>query len=56
MSKSTLGPPPVRKERKISLLVLFFPATKKLGTIASYKFDTTGMHLMRVLRGCSVEG
>ena len=49
-------PPPVRKEQKIPVLSLFFPVTKKIGTIAIYKFDATGMHLMRVLPGCKVEG
>lgn len=49
-------PPPVRKERKIPVLQLFFPVTKRIGTIAIYKFDDAGMHLMRVLHGCNVEG
>ena len=51
-----LKPPPVRKERKISHLTLFWPVTKKIGTIAIYQFDTTGLHLIRVLHGCRVEG
>ena len=48
--------PPLRKERKISVITLFWPVTKKLGTIAIYKLDATGMHLRRVLHGCKVEG
>lgn len=51
-----LIPPPVRKERKLPVLTLFFPVTKKIGTIAIYKFDTTKMRLVRVLHGCKVEG
>ena len=51
-----LIPPPLRKERKLPVLTLFFPVTKKTGTIAIYKFDATGMHLTRVLHGCKVEG
>lgn len=51
-----LNQPKLRKERKISVITLFWPVTKKFGTIAIYKFDTTGMHLMRVLRGCKVKG
>lgn len=49
-------PPPVRKERKTPVLQLFFPVTKKIGTIGIYQFDPTGMHLIRVLHGCKVEG
>jgi len=57
MSKSTFGPPhPVRKERKISHLILLWPVTKKLGTIAIYKLDASGLHLLRVLPGCQVHG
>jgi hypothetical protein len=49
-------PPAARKERKISHLILFFPVTKKIGNIAIYKFDATGMRLTRLLRGCRTEG
>lgn len=45
-------PPASRQERKISHLTLFFPVTKKIGDVAVYKFDATGMRLVRVLRGC----
>lgn len=48
--------PPVRKERKTPVLQLFFPVTKKIGTIGIYQFNATGMHLIRVLHGCKVEG
>ena len=51
-----LPSPPVRKEFKLSVLQLFFPVTKKIGTIAIYRFDTKGMHLVRVFRGVRVEG
>ena len=47
-------PPPVRKERKISHLSLFFPVTKNIGTCAIYKLDATGLRLIRVLHGCKV--
>ncbi|MDO8291146.1 MAG: hypothetical protein Q7T44_18185 [Parvibaculum sp.] len=49
-------PPAVRKERKIPVLQLFFPLSKRIGNIAIYKFDATGMRLVRVLHGCTVEG
>ena len=49
-------PPSVRKEFKLSGLQLFFPVTKKIGTLAFYRFDARGMHLVRVLHGCRVEG
>ena len=50
-------PPPVRKERKISHLVLAWPVTPKLQTIGIYKFDADGwLRLIRVLHGCKVEG
>ena len=49
-------PPPVRKERKIQGMQLFFPVTKKIGTVAFYKFDDKGIRLDRVLHGCRVEG
>lgn len=49
-------PPMPRKERKLSHLILFFPVTKKIGNIAIYKFDATGMRLTRFLRGCRTEG
>ncbi len=51
-----LNQPKLRKETKLSCLTLFWPVTKKLGTIAIYKLDATGMHLMRVLPGCKVVG
>lgn len=51
-----LTPPPVRKEHKIPDLTLFFPVKEQVGTIAIYRFDSTGMHLVRVLCGCKVEG
>jgi len=47
-------PPPLRKERKISHLTLFFPVTKSIGTCAVYKLDATGLRLIRVLHGCKV--
>lgn len=47
-------PPPVRKERKISHLSLFWPVTKNIGTCAVYKLDATGLRLVRVLPGCKV--
>lgn len=46
--------PPLRKERKISHLSLFFPVTKNIGTCAIYKFDANGLHLIRVMHGCKV--
>ena|GEM_PF-3766528 len=46
----------MRKERKISHLILLWPVTKKLGTIAIYKLDASGLHLLRVLPGCQVHG
>ena len=49
-----LKPPPLRKERKISHLSLFFPVTKNIGTCALYKLDASGLHLIRVLHGCKV--
>ena len=49
-------PPTPRKERNISHLTLFFPVTKKIGNMAIYKFDATGMRLVRALRGCRTEG
>ena len=52
----TRPPPPVRKEYKLPGLQLFFPVTKKIGTLAFYRFDARGMHLDRVLHGCRVEG
>ena len=51
-----LPPPPVRKEQKIQGMQLFFPVTKKIGTVAFYKFDANGIRLNRVLHGCRVEG
>lgn len=49
-------PPPVRKERKISHLFLFFPVTKNIGTCVAYKFEATGLRLVRVQHGCKVHG
>ena len=55
MKNSNPEPTP-RKERKLSHLTLFFPVTKKIGNISIYKFDATGMRLVRALRGCRTEG
>jgi hypothetical protein len=44
-----------RKETKVSHLTLFFPITNTVGTIGIYKFDTTGLRLVRVLTGCRME-
>ena len=44
--------PPLRKEVKTNVMILYFPVTKKIGTIAFYKFGPTGMRLVRVLHGC----
>ncbi|OIQ72024.1 hypothetical protein GALL_463580 [mine drainage metagenome] len=43
------------KETKVSHLDLFFPVTKKVGTIGNYRLDTCGLHLVRTLRGCRIE-
>jgi hypothetical protein len=54
---TTDHPPPVRKERKISVITLAWPVTAKIHTIGIYKFDANGwLRLMRVLHGCRVEG
>ncbi len=50
------SPHPVRPERKIPILILAFAVTKKIRTLAFYKFDAKGMRLVRVLHGCRVEG
>ena len=47
-------PPPLCKERRISVLTLYFPVTAKIGTIGIYRLDASGLHLIRVLRGCKV--
>lgn len=47
-------PPPLRNERRISVLTLFFPVTAKIGTIGTYKLDSSGLRLLRVLHGCKV--
>lgn len=47
-------PPTPRKERKIPHLTLYFPVTAKIGTIGTYRFDASGLHLIRVLHGCKV--
>lgn len=46
--------PTLRKERKIPHLTLYFPVTAKIGTIGTYRFDASGLHLIRVLHGCKV--
>lgn len=48
--------PVLRKETKLSCLTLFWPVTKNIGKISIYRFDTTGMRLIRVLHGCKVVG
>ena len=54
---STDPAPPVRKERKFSVITLAWPVTAKLHTMGIYKFDANGwLRLMRVLHGCKVEG
>lgn len=53
MSKLNLEPVP-RKERKISVLTLYFSVTAKIGTIGIYRLDASGLHLIRVLRGCRI--
>ncbi len=45
-------PPPLRKERKIPVLVLFFPAT---ASIRIYQLNEKGLRLVRCLTGCKVE-
>lgn len=49
-----LKPPPVRQERKVPYLSLFFPGTARIGTIGIYRLDASGLHLIRVLHGCKV--
>lgn len=51
----TKQPPPVRKEQKTPRLTLFWPVKKRLGTIAIYKLDDSGLRLLRVLPGCRIE-
>ena len=53
MSKSNVEPVP-RKERKISVLTLYFPVTANIGTIGIYRLDASGLRLIRVLHGCEV--
>lgn len=53
---TNLNPPPVRKEQKIAHLTLLWPVTAKIGTIAIYKLDASGLKLIRVLPGCRIEG
>ena len=48
-------PPPLRKERRISVLTLYFPLTANIGTIRIYRLDASGLHLVRELHGCKVE-
>ena len=47
-----LKPPILRKERRISVLTLYFPATASIGV---YRLDASGWHLVRELHGCKVE-
>lgn len=49
-------PPPVRKERKLTVFSLFWPVTAKIGTIKTYRLDATGLHVLRVFPGCRIEG
>lgn len=48
-------PPPVRKERKLSHLTLYFPVTENIGTIGIYKLGTAGLRLVRRLTGAKVQ-
>jgi hypothetical protein len=50
-----LKPPILRKERKISVLTLYFPVTANIGTIGIYRLDASGFRLIRVLHGCKIE-
>ena len=50
-----LKSPILRKERKISVLTLYFPVTANIGTIGIYRLDASGLSLIRVLHGCKVE-
>ena len=54
MSKSNLEPVP-RKERRISVLTLYFPVTAKLGNIGIYKLDASGLRLVRLLTGARLQ-
>lgn len=47
--------PPLRKEREIRHLILYFPVTAKLGKIGIYKLDASGLHLVRSLTGARLE-
>lgn len=47
--------PPVRKEKKLSHLTLYFPVTKKIGAIGIYKFGPTGLRLVRWLNGARAQ-
>ena len=50
-----LKSPILRKERKISVLTLYFPVTANIGTIGIYRLTASGLHLVRELHGCKVE-
>lgn len=50
-----LKPPIPHKERKISVLTLYFPVTANIGTIGIYRLTASGLHLVRELHGCKVE-
>lgn len=49
-------PPPLRNERRINVLTLYFPVTATIGTIGIYRLDASGFRLIRVLHGCRAEG
>ena len=50
--KNIEQPATLRKERKIPHLTLDFPVTAKIGSIGTYRFDASGLHLIRVLHEC----
>lgn len=41
--------PVLRKERKVSVLTLYFPLTANIGTIGIYRLDASGLRLLRTL-------
>ena len=47
--------PVLRKEHKLSHLTLYFPVTKKIGTIGIYKLGTAGLRLVRRLTGAKAQ-
>lgn len=48
-------PPTPRKERKLPHLTLYFPVTAKIGTTGIYRFDASGLRLVRQLTGVKLE-